>query len=1447
MNYQFFRLNSRWSRRLLLSIGLLSLILSFSSPSFSQVTTNLSPFFPSINTVATSDGLGNSYNFGSPNQAIIPGDFDNDGDIDIVFSSKVTSKVTSFAENLGNGNFAPIPAAPALNLFFHFGLPIDLNKDGSLDVVGIDYDYDRCFYQLGNGDGTFNAPVDIINYVKGVSLDTADFNGDGFMDLVVGSSETTSGNNQMIRVYAADNTGPTLYQSIDVPGTVVSNSWDPDYNNHFETATGDYNQDGFTDIGIVKYHDNSSSNTDYYIAINNNGSGFLPMTGVSMPSAANSKPTHLKIFDYDEDGSMELVVLTSSGLYSEDGLIASFNRGVDVNILDLNNDGKQDFLVLNHGFHPHTSSSLGWVTKAVYWLKNIGNGIYQKIELLRPSGNMTYDAAYLDLDQDGYYDIVSRPKSGTGNPPNSLFWHPGDWRHTYPISGSVWYDTNLNGTFDSGETGFPNIQVTRDGSISSLTSGSGNYSFTVDTLDHTLSINTPPGWSISTDSLSYLVHFNGGFMIPNAFDFGLSPDSLFPQSSIHAYGGSSIRCDSTTTLSVSITSYGSEVSSAQMSYALDSLLTVNSLNFTPDSIVGQTIYWSVDSIWINQSSQSFSIVVNTPGASFAGTTVNNEIQGTFFDNSGTLYQTLTDQTYQTIRCSYDPNDKQVEPVGVIEGTNFIPLGQNHSYRIRFQNTGNDTAYNIRIADNLTSYLDPATIQIIDASHPYTTTVTSNLIQFHFNNINLPASSQNFDESQGFIEFTVNQHDSSHSVFNYFYNYPLGNVYVTNKANIYFDYNAPIETNNVINRLYSCDTVQFEFVPNSLNYIFPGDTLHATNYEEHINQFEWRINETLVSTDSLLVWPSWADSIGTYTVSLSTTNEICTKTSSKPIDLYPIHVITLNEQICDGDSLFAAGDYQTTTGVYYDSLTNHFGFDSIIITNLSILPIPERTMIIEACDTYTWMDGNTYTVSNDSIPYFKPNPSGCDSLIILHLTIKNSSTGTDVVTACNSFTWIDGNTYTSSNNTATDTLTNIHGCDSIVTLDLTIHYSNSGTDVITACDSFTWINGNTYTSSNNTATDTLTNIYGCDSIVTLDLTIHYSNSGTDVITACDSFTWIDGNTYTSSNNMATDTLTNIHGCDSIVTLDLTIHYSNSGTHVITACDSYTWIDGNTYTASNNTATHTLANINGCDSIVTLDLTINYSTTGTDVVTACDSYTWIDGNTYNSSNNTATHILTNSTGCDSIVTLNLTIHNSTSSSIINVTSCGDYQSPSGNQTWNSTGLYYDTLQTQYGCDSVLLINLSVQDIDKTVLNVGNTLVAMQSSAQYQWINCSDGSEIPNANDQTFSPMNAGDYAVIIDYNTCIDTSECKASTVSIDELTSDDLIVFPNPTSGEISIELSEVKANVEIKIVNSLGQVVSLQQFENTDRIDTSITGTSGVFFIHYSIDGRQGVIRIVKI
>ena len=402
------------------------------------------------------------------------------------------------------------------------------------------------------------------------------------------------------------------------------------------------------------------------------------------------------------------------------------------------------------------------------------------------------------------------------------------------------------------------------------------------------------------------------------------------------------------------------------------------------------------------------------------------------------------------------------------------------------------------------------------------------------------------------------------------------------------------------------------------------------------------------------------------------------------------------------------------------MTNAAGCDSTVTLDLTITNSNSGADTQTACDTYTWIDGNTYTASNNSATWILTNASGCDSTVTLDLTITNSNSGTDTQTACDAYTWIDGNTYTTSNNSATWILTNAAGCDSTVTLDLTITNSNTGTDTQTACDTYTWIDGNTYTVSNNSATWILTNASGCDSTVTLDLAITNSNSGTDTQTACDTYTWIDGNTYTTSNNSATWILTNASGCDSTVTLDLTITNSNSGTDTQTACDAYTWIDGNTYTTSNNSATVMLSNTNGCDSLVTLDLTINNSYSTTDVQGACDSYTWIDGNTYTTSNNTASFMLSSMTGCDSLVTLDLTIDNSLTGT--------DAQNACDSYTWIDGVTYTSSnssatilLTASGGCDSLVTLDLTIGN--------SNTGIDTQTSCDtYTWI---DGNTYTTSN--------------------------------------------------------------------------------------------------------------------
>ena len=145
---------------------------------------------------------------------------------------------------------------------------------------------------------------------------------------------------------------------------------------------------------------------------------------------------------------------------------------------------------------------------------------------------------------------------------------------------------------------------------------------------------------------------------------------------------------------------------------------------------------------------------------------------------------------------------------------------------------------------------------------------------------------------------------------------------------------------------------------------------------------------------------------------------------------------------------------------------------------------------------------------------------------------------------------------------------------------------------------------------------------------------------DSQTVCDSYNW-NGNIYNQS-GVYVDTIAANLTCDSIVTLNLNILQSSSSIDQMSYCDSTTWLDGNTYYSSNNTATHTIINSLGCDSVVYLDLTILSSSSTVESLNSCDSLTWIDGVTYTSSNNTAIYNSTSSFGCDSMIILNLTIN-------------------------------------------------------------------------------------------------------------------------------------------------------------------------------------------------------------
>lgn len=287
------------------------------------------------------------------------------------------------------------------------------------------------------------------------------------------------------------------------------------------------------------------------------------------------------------------------------------------------------------------------------------------------------------------------------------------------------------------------------------------------------------------------------------------------------------------------------------------------------------------------------------------------------------------------------------------------------------------------------------------------------------------------------------------------------------------------------------------------------------------------------------------------------------------------------------------------------------------------------------------------------------------------------------------------------------------------------------------------------------------------------------AGADIVQSCGSYTWIDGINYTSSTNSPTFVLTNSNGCDSTVTLHLTVGSNQNTIQHANACDSITWINGQTYYNSVVGPSHTLSGLGGCDSTIVLDLSMFNSDHIVYAQSACNSFTWIDGITYTETTNAPFIQFTN----------------------------------------------------QYGCDSIVSLDLTINNIDTGVSSLSGTLTATNDNADYQWVDCLNNySIIPNENNQSYTPLNSGSYAVVITDNECIDTSLCQfVNLTNLDYKEDIEINIFPNPADQHLQIEANIIIHSIEIK--NTIGQQVYFSKVNSINPLNINMDFKSGIYYL----------------
>ncbi|MGE0079537.1 MAG: T9SS type A sorting domain-containing protein [Bacteroidales bacterium] len=389
-------------------------------------------------------------------------------------------------------------------------------------------------------------------------------------------------------------------------------------------------------------------------------------------------------------------------------------------------------------------------------------------------------------------------------------------------------------------------------------------------------------------------------------------------------------------------------------------------------------------------------------------------------------------------------------------------------------------------------------------------------------------------------------------------------------------------------------------------------------------------------------------------------------------------------------------------------------------------------------------------------------------------------------------------------------------------------------------SFYW-EGTDYTTPGD-YTMVLQSTFGCDSIVTLHLSINptFNEEFSESICQGHSFYW-EGTDYTTPGDY-TKVLQSTFGCDSTVTLHLSVNptFNEEFSESICQGHSFYW-EGTDYTTQGD-YTRVLQSTFGCDSTVTLHLSVNptFNEEFSESICQGHSFYW-EGTNYTIPGD-YTRVLQSTFGCDSTVTLHLSV-NPTFNEEFSESICQGHSFYWEGTDYTTPGDYTKVLQSTFGCDSTVKLHLSVNPLPTVSITQipGNgqvTLDAGYGFSSYLWT--------PETQyTQTIIVTKDGTYSVLV-----TNQLGCEASTSTNVTITNSEDIpqqfvkVYPNPVKDKLSIEISSIGY---VEIINTVGVVVLQKKIESNDTINM-IDLHPGIYLVKIL---KQGTIqpvmyRIVK-
>ncbi len=759
-------------------------------------------------------------------------DLDLDGLTDVVIS---LSNAVLWRRNLGSGQFGRLSTLLRADMG-DVGMIVmeDLDHDGLEDIVVHSQGHPLFYWFKNTGGATFGSKNQILQDPasgQGV-LGLYDLDADDDRDIV--TFDPVTGVIAWLANDGAGSFGPQTTSSITL--------------NIEETLeVNDLDGDGAAELLVYDNSDQVDPEYGQFVHQNNGDGTWGPAQRIE---TTNEIANHLRSFaDMNGDGRKDLLLVGCFNCEEATPPILLYHPNLGngqwgayvglvwaqpllaqvIDVRDMDGDTDLDLLVASTPEQDITTYS---------YIPCLGGSVYDTLHQL-VTGRV-YSAQWaallnsqypLDI---GYFDI----DTGTMYLPNYT-------DSEYQLRGVLFVDSDGNGQRDVGEPGIGGTQVSATPMTVSAWSGiTGEY--VIPATPGTFVVNRPPAldpaiWTLTTSAAVHTVESTSEEPVQSGLDFGFIPavDTSLVRVTLSAGTGP---CASIIPIGITVTNHGTRIESGSISVHIDASSPLMNIVPTSGTIEDTIITWHFTRLSYGSSIQ-FRADVELPSFLLSGTLLQYRASVTTDGSTATSQDSLEWQ----LACSYDPNDKQVAPVGYGTHGAIADSTQHLDYTIRFQNTGTGPAYHVRLVDQLSPELDRSRIEVIGASHtPDLITLSDDgELQVRFQYIMLPDSTSDRVGSQGFLSLRIAVDESAGHM-----------TAIPNSASIFFDLNAPVLTNTTLTTLVDCALWQ-PIIDNPL-----PNVLQATEGD----RYQWFIGEEAIGgeTERLLT----VEALGEYSVEVT---------------------------------------------------------------------------------------------------------------------------------------------------------------------------------------------------------------------------------------------------------------------------------------------------------------------------------------------------------------------------------------------------------------------------------------------------------------------------------------------------------------------------------------------------------------------------------------------------